>query len=49
MVVIKDNRDGRIFLCSKEGIVRLFETVLERNITESKALKKYPKIIKVKD
>lgn len=43
--VIKDNRTGRIYFDS--GMIRNFETVIDRDLIWDSALAKYPEIIKL--
>lgn len=47
LYVIKDIRDNKIYL-DNDGFQRNFETILEENITEKEAKKKYPTIIDVR-
>lgn len=41
--VIKDNRSGLIYWDT--GIIRIFETVLDKDLTKKQAIEKYPDII----
>ena len=45
--VIKDNRDKKVYIDEPGGMIRMFETVLEKDIELKYAQEKYPNAITI--